>query len=197
MNRLKNIAICIGLSVFVAGCGLFAMPELGKTYNADADLRLVPQTKWNVNKNNDSLLWTKHGPLLDRLDIFSGIEEDDVLISIYGKENPNKFRKSMTSLEIVELYKNSLSFSGGVNVEIGEISPAQVAGKEGFEFEISFRTADGLAKKGVGQGFVRKEQLYLLVFTAPSSHYFDLVRQDALTLMKSAYFEEDRKMAKK
>jgi hypothetical protein len=194
---MRNIVVCVGLSLFLAGCGLFAMPELGKTYKANADLMLVPQTQWNVNKNNDSLLWTKHGPLLDRLDIFAGLEEDDVLIKIYGKDNPNKFKPTMTSLEIIDLYKNSLTYSGGVNAEIGEIAPVQVAGSDGFEFEVSFRTADGLKKKGVGQGFVREEKLYLMVFTAPSSHYFDLVRDDALALMKSAHFKENQKMAKK
>jgi hypothetical protein len=197
MRILKNIVVTVGLGVFLTGCGLFNMPELGKAYNADGELKLLPKTQWNVSDNHHSLLWTKHGPFLDRLDVFAGIEEGDELVSIWGKENPHVFKKDMTALEIVELYKDSLTFSGGINVEMNDVEPATVASQKGFAFTFSFRTADGLKKKGMARGTVHNEQLYLMAFTAPSLHYFDLVREDAVALMDSAHFPENKEVAKK
>lgn len=198
MRILKNTILSFGLAIFLSGCGLFTLPELGKVYNADADLKLLPKSKWNVTTNRDGHLWTKHGPLLDRLDIFAGVEDGEDLITVWGKgDNPNLFKKEMSALEIVELYKASLTFAGRINVETDEVMPANVAKQKGFEFTFTFRTSDGLMKKGLGRGTVRNEKLYLMVFTAPSIHYFDMVYQDAVTLMDTAHFPEKKEIAKK
>lgn len=197
MNALKNIVVCFSLLILLQACGAFILPELGKSYSTRLDMKLVPQTKWNVTNGPVEQIWTKNGPLLDRVDVYGGLEDGDVLVRVWGKENPHHFKKGMTSLEVVELYKNSLTFSGGINVEIGEIKPAKLGGQDGFEFEFSLRDSGGLKKKGLVRGAISNEKLYLMSFNAPVLHYYDLVYADALELMGSAQLPATKEMAKK
>ena len=119
-------------------------------------------------------IWTADGVPLDVIAFFVGIGEGQTL----GESLPQRqkklppFRASMSPHEIVELYE-ALATQDGSAFKLTRLAPVQFAGTQGFRFEHRLTTQrDSLQLSGVAYGTVANGRLYLLVYTAPRSYYF-------------------------
>ena len=60
-----------------------------------------------------------------------------------------------------------------------------MAGQPGFRFEFSHQGDDGLERRGIAVGFFDKRELWLIVYTATSVHYFEKYRPQVEALLSS------------
>jgi hypothetical protein len=92
----------------------------------------------------------------------------------------------MTPGEIVELYEQMVTQDGSA-FALKRVAPGRFGGQPGFRFEHTItRKSDNVLLKGVAQGAVVKDKLYLVAFTAPSIYYFDRHAPQVEPLLASA-----------
>ena len=66
------------------------------------------------------------------------------------------------------------------------IQPRQFLGTNGFEFDYEHLDSDELWRKGRAAGAVIDGQLYLILFDAARSHYYDAALPDYEAIVASA-----------
>ncbi len=84
------------------------------------------------------------------------------------------FLPDMTSQELADVeidnFKSNLKVG---RFEVSSNRPITVSGQQGFVFEYSFVTTDGLKINGIHYGFIYKEWVYRIRFEAAAQHYFN------------------------
>ena len=164
----------------LAGCAQMVKVEPGQV-TVKETLTLKADIAWNRFELQFPLsvapgaseVWTQDGITLDALAFFVGIAPGQTLgRSIGGKKLP-EFRGTMTPGEIVELYEQMVTQDGSA-FALKRVAPARFGGQPGFRFEHTItRRSDGVLLKGMAQGAVVKDKLYLVAFTAPALYYYD------------------------
>jgi len=185
------------LLVFVlllAGCTHYAAFE---PTNAVLDGRVVVpfETRWNraiegPNKNWGHF-WTKDGPLLNALVAFTAVRDDKRLLddgqseTFMDKEevrNLPRFKLNEDPADTLTLLQRQLARSiGAQDFALVELSPAKIAGQDGFRFEFTFATDQGgmeTDRRALGAGFTHDDKLTLLVFHAAEPYHFERDRAE-------------------
>jgi hypothetical protein len=185
---LAAAALCV-----LAGCAQMVKVEPGQVTVKDT-LSLKADIAWNRFELQFPLsvapgaseVWTQDGITLDALAFFVGIAQGQTLgRSIGGKKLP-AFRAGMTPGEVVELYEQMVTQDGST-FELKRVAPGRFGGQPGFRFEHTItRKSDGVVLKGMAQGAVVKDRLYLVAFTAPSIYYYDRHLPQVEPLLASA-----------
>jgi hypothetical protein len=181
--------------VALAGCAQMVKVEPGQVVVKES-LKLTTTIAWNRFELQFPLsvapgaseVWTQDGITLDALAFFVGIEQGKTLgtaIPGTGKKLP-LFRSNMTPGEIVELYEQMVTQDGST-FALKRVAPGRFAGQPGFRFEHTItRKSDNVLLKGVAQGAIVKDRLYLVAFTAPAIYYFDRHAPQVDPLLASA-----------
>ncbi|MEM7405918.1 MAG: hypothetical protein AAF458_11535 [Pseudomonadota bacterium] len=94
----------------------------------------------------------------------------------------------MTASEIQEPYTDSLTILGGSNVEADGLRPYTLGGADGLRFELTCINADGLDMRAMVVGAVRKEKLFLIVYSGTRSDCFDRYKDDAEQPLRTVNF---------
>lgn len=179
----------------LAGCAQMVKVEPGQV-TVKETLKLTTTSAWNRFEllfplsvaPGASEVWTQDGITLDALAFFVGIEQGKTLGSAIPGTNKKlpQFRSTMTPGEIVELYEQMVTQDGSA-FALKRVAPGRFGGQPGFRFEHTItRKSDNVLLKGVAQGAVVKDKLYLVVFTAPSIYYFDRHAPQVEPLLASA-----------
>ena len=164
----------------LAGCAQIVKVEPGQVTVKEA-LRLSTTSAWNRFELQFPLsvapgaseVWTQDGVTLDALAFFVGIAQGETLGRAIGGKKLPQFRSTLTPGEIVELYEQMVTQDGSA-FALKRIAPGRFGGQPGFRFEYTItRKSDGVLLKGVAQGAMVKDKLYLAAFTAPSIYYYD------------------------
>lgn len=165
----------------LAGCAQLVKVEPGQVTVKEA-LSLKTDIAWNRFEllqfplsvaPGASEVWTQDGITLDALAFFVGVGQGQTLGQAIGGKKLPAFRGSMTPGEIVELYEQMATQDGSA-FALKRLAPGRFGGQPGFRFEHTLtRRSDGVLLKGVAQGAVVKDKLYLVAFTAPAIYYFD------------------------
>ena len=134
-----------------------------------------------------SEVWTQDGITLDALAFFVGIENGKTLgAAISTNKKLPQFRSAMTPGEIVELYEQMVTQDGSA-FALQRVAPGRFGGQPGFQFAFTItRRSDGVLLKGMAQGAVVKDKLYLVAFTAPAMYYYERHLRDVAPLVASA-----------
>lgn len=132
-------------------------------------------------------LLTIDGPLLNRLYIVDGLADGRALASPAGKDPPTpRWRSDLSSGEQVEFVADSVAAMGYQRVETKDLRPARVGGVDGLRFSIAAKTAGGLDISGVAQVAESGGRLFLILFLAPTEHYFGAQEAEVEGIMSSA-----------
>jgi hypothetical protein len=192
--RLKPWLAAAALAALV-GCAQIVKVEPGQVTIKET-LKLTTTSAWNRFELQFPLsvapgaseVWTQDGITLDALAFFVGVAQGQTLGSALpgtGKKLP-LFRSTMTPGEIVELYEQMVTQDGSAFV-VKRVAPGRFGGQSGFRFEHTItRKSDNVLLKGVAQGAVVKDKLYLVAFTAPAIYYFDRHAPQVEPLLASA-----------
>lgn len=176
---MKNSLIVL-LVLILSGCASYSLIEPGK--HEVREMVVTPNLSWNKTASNLSPgkkaeMWTADGSLLNRLIFFSGIEEGETLFKAQSKTNPYpEFRADMLPHEVMELTEASLSKqlgAGNAIVTTENLKPTIFAGVSGFSFNVLYQTGSGLSYSGNVAGAVKNSQLYMILYSATTLHYYD------------------------
>lgn len=171
----------------LAACQGYTLVKGGSPVEIASTMKASPARSWSKITGGKHEIWTIDGPVLQELHFAAEIEDGDELFppNPQRKAELPKFLKSMSALEVAELYRDTVLKVGAANFEILGIEPKTVAGKPGFRFEFDFATGGGLEKSGVAEGVLEDEKLYLIVYTGAKLHYYPKNLPDAEQVMKS------------
>lgn len=178
------------LIVFLSGCAAMAKVGPGDVTIREA-MTVSLDSAWNrleqgAPKNTE--VWTTDGLALDRLVFYVGIADGQALGELQARKDRQipKFSASMQPHEIAEMYEVFVTYDGST-FKREKLAPAQFAGGAGFRFDFSrVRKGDEVEMRGVGYAVVRGGKLYMMVFEAPSIHYFNKHLGRAEAAAKSA-----------
>jgi hypothetical protein len=127
------------------------------------------------------------GPLLNRLYIADGLSDGQFLVKPLKKERPTPtWKTGMSPSEQVEFIADSVSAMDYQRVETDGLRPAKVGSVDGLRFEISAKTAEGLDISGLAQVAESGGKLFLILYLAPSEHYFGAQKAEVESIMASA-----------
>jgi hypothetical protein len=161
----------------------------------DGSMSVVPPRPWN--RRRDVLfddvraveVWTLNGPLLDGITFISGLKSGHFMVrqSHRADQQVPKFRADMTPPEIAEMLEGLYRVRGGaVDFHTLSIQPREFLGTNGFQFDYEHLDDDELWRKGRAVGAIVNGQLYLIMFDAARSHYYDAALSDYEAIVASA-----------
>lgn len=127
------------------------------------------------------------GPQLNRLFVIDGLKTGEFIIRPASKERPTPtWKAGLTPTEQVEFLADSLAAMQYHRVETDNLRPVKVGERSGVRFDISAQTVDGLNISGIAQLVEAGDRLYILLYLAPTEHYFDATRAEVESIMASA-----------
>lgn len=146
-----------------------------------------PSSAWNrydISSTDFGEMWTADGLPLDNLWFYAGVPDGEALKQTYGSRQKKlpKFQAGMTPTEVVEMMETYITADGST-FTLDRLAPVAFAGGTGFRFDFrSLRKQDEVELRGVGFAIIQREKLYMMLYTAPSTYYFqkNLARIEAI-----------------
>lgn len=125
------------------------------------------------------------GPLLNRLYV-AALRPGESLLRLPDRDSPRAiYRADMTDSELVEFVIDCVSQEYQAP-EASALRPQQFAGVPGVRFDLSANTSDGLNMSGTALVAQRGDRLQLLLFLAPSEHYYGALLPEVEAVFGSA-----------
>jgi len=195
LRRFLRVLAFVGLALAVVACQHYAAIGPG-SYDVHGKIAVQLDSQWNRQVAGPRAAWdeswTRNGPLLDALVIAAGIADGKPLLDVSGKaaEQLPKFRPGMAPGDIVTLVQGTLgSAAKASDFETTKIETTHIDGREAVRFEFTFGTgADSPLesdRKALGVAVEVDRQLYLVLFHAVETHYFEALRPTVEAVMES------------
>jgi hypothetical protein len=134
--------------------------------------------------------WTLNGPLLDGITFITGLRSGHFMVRQRRSTDQQvpKFRADMTPPEIAAMLESLYRVRGGaVDFHTLSIQPRPFLDTNGFQFDYEHLDDDELWRKGRVVGAVVNGELYLVMFDAARSHYYDAGISDFEAIVASAH----------
>ncbi|HEX5259711.1 MAG TPA: hypothetical protein VFW35_13150 [Sphingomicrobium sp.] len=204
MKRLTAAMLLIGASALSAcsslggeGYGIsdYAAVNVHRVTVGNGNMSVVPPRPWNRHR---AILfedipavedWTLNGELLDGITYITGLKSGHFMVRQRHSADQQvpKFRADMTPPEIAAMLESLYRVRGGaVDFHTLSIQPRPFLGANGFQFDYEHLDNDELWRKGRVVGAVIGDQLYLIMFDAARSHYYDAALPDFEAIVTSA-----------
>jgi hypothetical protein len=204
MKFTRFAALCL------AAAALPACSSLGSGESGISDYSYVPVKRVNVgtramsveaprpwNRLRGMLFrdirevedWTLNGPFLDGISFVTGLRGGQYIVYQRKTEDQQvpKFRSDMTPPEIAAMLESLYRVRGGtVEFRTLGLQPRQFAGYPGFQLDYEHLDTDELWRKGRVVGAVIGGRLYLILFDAARSHYYENALPDFEAVVASA-----------
>ncbi len=181
---MKRAATALALVLILTACAVYRLVEVRRV--AIGDLYTVdPQIPWSSTSDGKMEIWTVDGPSLQAIRFVKGLEDDEVLFEGSDEEKRPKFRKNMTPSEIMEFVVDSLTLVGAQKIEATNLRPEEFGNVQGFRFEMTFVSNEGLEEQGFVVGAVMNERLHLIIYTGTKAYYFPKYRDDVERIIRS------------
>ncbi len=175
MNPIRRMLLA-ALLVSTAGCAPYSLVEAGKPVTVGKTLTVSPQIAWaNANSPNvDGTVWTADGTGLDAMMFFTGIEPGKPLIKADGvaKKELRRYRANMLPDDVMELLVSNIATLGFRQIATANLHPAAFGGDQGFRFDLTFVTQNGLKMKGTALFAQKAGKLDLILFYAADEYYY-------------------------
>lgn len=189
----RNLLLGAAGAVALAGCaagGLVSGPVEsggGATVNLTREWSDITFMLPTPRPRNVKML-SIDGPLLNRLYVAT-LAEGESLLRPRDRDTPRPtFRSDMTDSEIVEFIVDCVAqeYQGP---EASALRPQSLGGTPGVRFDLSTRTAEGLDISGTALAARVGERLHLMLFLAPSEHYYGALAPEVDAMFTSATVE--------
>jgi len=143
---------------------------------------------WGVKEKGVRVL-SIDGPLLNRLYLTEGLAAGDCLVQSAVKEKPTPvYRADFSPQDTVEFVADSVTALGYLKVDTANLRPAKLGGAEAVRFDLTARTTDGLDISGSAVTARKGGKLYVILYLAPSEHYYGATLAEVDSIMNSAEF---------
>ena len=175
--KYRAIWYLIPTLFLLSSCAHYAMVPANQPISVGKAFFIQPPNNWSKQTKTDGNLeiWTVDGPQLERLMIFAGIEDGQPLVKNNGHDNKDLpvFDSNMSPLEIAELTEATLLRMGAHNVTTTHLKPAPFDALDGFRFDFSFMSKEGLNYKGFMVGTVKEKKLLAIAYIGTEICYFE------------------------
>jgi hypothetical protein len=173
----------------------YAAVRVHRVSVGNGNMSVVPPRPWNRHR---AILfedipavedWTLNGPLLDGITYITGLRSGHFMVRQRHTDEQQvpKFRADMTPPEIAAMLESLYRVRGGtVDFHTLSIQPRQFLGTNGFQFDYEHLDDDELWRKGRAVGAIIGGQLYLIMFDAARSHYYEAGLGDFEAIVASA-----------
>lgn len=187
----RNLLLGAGGAVLLSGCATIKLAPAGAFSARGTDLQVTLTRAWSDltgagQQPPGVRLLTVDGVLLNQLYVAS-IEPGGALVKIADRDTPRPtYRADMTQTELVEFVIDSLATFGYQEPQSTALRPQTLAGAQGVRFDISARTQPGLNISGTGLVAHANGKLQMLLFLAPSEHYYGAFLPEIESVFASA-----------
>jgi len=179
------------------GIGDYNLVRVHRVEVGDGGMTVVAPRPWNERRRSilfddvrDVEDWTLNGPILDGISFVSGMKSGRYLIRQRKSADQQvpKFRADMTPPEIVAMLESLYRVLGGaVEFRTLNLQPRPFLGAaNGFQLDYEHLDSDELWRKGRVVGAVIGGRLYLIMFDAARSHYYNAALPDFEAIVGSA-----------
>ena len=204
MSKIKSILVAAIISLSLTACagglggggfGSYSLVRVRDAGVGNDSLRVTPPREWNrqhgqlfvdIREVED---WTLNGPLLDGISFVTGLPSGKYLIRQSKREDRQvpKFRADMAAPEVTAMLESLFRVRGGtVDFRTISLKPRAFLGANGFQFDYEHLDSDELWRRGRAVGAVIDGELYLILYDATRSHYFDAGIGDFEAIVASA-----------
>jgi hypothetical protein len=166
--------------------------EVARTMRVTPTVRWnrAPRTLYDIPREEN---WTLNGATLDGLTFIGGLEDGHPLVRWQRRQDirqvPN-FRADMSPPEIASMIESFYRIrAGSVSFTMTGLAPRTFLGQPGFQFDYEHLGGDELARRGRVVGAVVGRRLYMILFDAPRSHYFNAILPEVERIVDSARLE--------
>jgi len=170
--------------LLLSGCSTYTLVEPRQVAVCDL-YSVTPRNQWSEIKKGDVRLWTVDGAELESIRFICNVREGVPVMDITEEKHQTPFRPDMSETELADAVVDAVSLSGGQQVKVRNLRPASFGDRDGFRFELSFMTDEGLKKEGAVVGAVVDKALYLIVYTGAAIHYFPKYSPDFEAIVNS------------
>ena len=188
-----RLLLIVSLSL-LSGCASFVAVPPGESTHTG--MTVTTGTTWNQLPANatfssrvNTRQWTLDGLLLDRLILIPAIPPGEAVFRQQaGNDSLPLFSADMLPHEIQELVESSivrLFGEGGAVVETSGLRPQRFGQDKGILFDLAVSVSDGPDYRGVTGALVVDDKLYLIVYLAVKTYYYDKHLNEALGVIKS------------
>ena len=203
-GNIKLIAAALLLPA-TAGCssmgagdidrGIYRLVRVGSTSVGNGSVVVTPPRPWNEQRRMffDSLRWvedwTLNGPLLDSIMFVTALPDREYLVRQRRSEERQvpRFRSDMLAPEIASMLESAFRVRGGaIEFQTLGLQPRQFLGHPGFQFDFEHLDTDEVWRRGRAVGAVINGRLYLIMFDAARTHYFENALPDFEAIATSA-----------
>ncbi len=192
MKKSLGAAVALALALTTTGCVAITAAPAG-AYTVGAGYAVTLGSAWNdlgvitPTRPANVRFLSLDGPLLNRLYLTDGLAPGQSLVKPVVKEQPTPtYRAGMSPTELVEFVTDSVAALDYQRVETGTIAPAPFAGGEGLRIDLTAKTKDGLDISGKAALAERGGKLYLILYLAPTEHYYAAHLPEVIAIMDSA-----------
>lgn len=189
ITRRGLVAAAVGAAL-LSGCAAVKLAEAG-AYETEKEFAVTLQRSWSdvtamlMPRPDGVHLLTRDGVALNQLYLAS-LEPGGALVRHTDRDTPTvTYRADMTDTELVEFVIDSLAVAYQDPQSSG-LRPQSLAGDAGVRFDISTRTQAGLNMTGSALVARSGDKLNLILFLAPSEHYYPAYAQEIDALFASA-----------
>jgi hypothetical protein len=171
-RTLPALSLCLAL----CACAGFQAVEAGMPVDIGGNLSVDPQVSWAnaFGPNIAGQVWTIDGLGLNELRFLTRIEPGNPLMQIPGvaRNDLRLYQDSMLPNDVMDLVAATLGQIGHQQVRTSGLRPVPFGPAMGFRFDLDFISSNGLEMKGMAMAAQRNGALDLILFFAPSEHYF-------------------------
>ena len=203
--RLRMFAILVAASISLSACagvggdgfgyGGYSLVRVKEVRVGDHSLAVTPPREWNkisarlFTDIHDVEDWTQNGPYLDGVSFVTGLKDGKALVYQRSQDDRQvpKFRSNMTPPEIAAIIESLFRVRGGaVEFSTTALTPRPFLGVSGFPYDYEHLDGDEVRRKGRAVGAVIDGKLYLILFDAARSHYYNALLPDFEAIVRSA-----------
>ena len=202
-NRLFLLgAVALSLSACTSvgggdgyGYGGYSLIRVRETRVGDNSLAVTPPREWNrisarlFRDIRDVEDWTQNGPYLDGISFVTGLKDGKAVVVQRSRDDRQvpKFRSNMTAPEIAAMIESLYRVRGGaVDFKMISLAPRPFLGANGFQLDFEHLDTDEVRRRGRAVGAIVDGQLYLVLYDAARSHYFNTYLPDFEAIVASA-----------
>lgn len=189
-----SLTACAGVDGGFGSSG-YSLVRVKETRVGDDSMAVTPPREWN--KISASLFvdihavedWTQNGPYLDGISFVTGLKDGKALVYQRSRDDRQvpKFRSNMTPPEIAAMIESLFRVrAGAIDFKTTALAPRAFLGTNGFQLDYEHLDSDEVRRKGRAVGAIVDGRLYLILFDAARSHYYNDLLPDFETIVNSA-----------
>lgn len=192
--KLHARLAALSLALLLAACASISAAPAGPYKVSDAMTVTLGQewadaSRAQVGAPRRVRLLTTDGPLLNRLYFTTGLQVGDFMVKPERRERPTPtYRAGMSPTELVEFVADSVAALEFQRTETARLRPAKLGDADALRFDLTAQTKEGLDMSGSAMVAERGGKLYVILYLAPTEHYYAAGQAEVESIMSSARF---------